>query len=102
MLMSALLSMLPFLLKLYANSGYRGPKFQQELKRVCRQIDLKIVKRSDVGKFTDCSNYGIEGSLRPTKLLSDGLPCHASPPSGRIPMRVRCPSAPVSPSLQIR
>lgn len=52
LLMSTLFGMFPFLLKLYADSGYQGPKFQQELQRVCRQIDLEIVKRSDVGKFT--------------------------------------------------
>jgi len=51
MLMSTLFAMFPFLLKLYADSGYQGPKFQQGLKRVCRQINLEIVKRSDVGKF---------------------------------------------------
>jgi hypothetical protein len=37
--------------KLYADSGYQGPKFKDGLKRVCRQINLEIVKRSDVGKF---------------------------------------------------
>jgi transposase len=51
LLMSALFGMFPFLLKLYADSGYQGPKFQLGLKRVCRQINLEIVKRSDVGKF---------------------------------------------------
>jgi transposase len=51
LLMSALFGMFPFLLKLYADSGYQGPKFQLGLKRVCRQINLEIVKRSDVDKF---------------------------------------------------
>jgi transposase len=51
LLMSALFGMFPFLLKLYADSGYQGPKFQTGLKRVCRQINLEIVKRSDAGKF---------------------------------------------------
>jgi transposase len=50
-LMSALLGMFPFLLKLYADSGYQGPKFQQGLKQACRQIEVEIVKRSDPGKF---------------------------------------------------
>ena len=49
--MSALFGMFPFLLKLYADSGYQGAKFQLGLKRVCRQINLEIVKRSDAGKF---------------------------------------------------
>jgi transposase len=52
LLMSALFGLFPFLLKLYADGGYQGPKFQQGLKQVCRQIDVKIVKRSDAGKFT--------------------------------------------------
>lgn len=51
LLMSALFGLFPFLLKLYADGGYQGEKFQTELKRVCRKIDLEIVKRSDVGKF---------------------------------------------------
>jgi len=52
MLMSTLFGLFPLLLKLYADGGYQGPKFQEELKRVCRQINLEIVKRSDAGKFT--------------------------------------------------
>jgi transposase len=51
LLMSALFGMFPFLLKLYADGGYQGEKFQQGLRRVCRQISLEIVKRSDAGKF---------------------------------------------------
>src|SRR5438067_10393774 len=51
LLMSTLFGLYPFLLKLYADSGYQGPKFQQGLKRVCRQINVEIVKRSDAGKF---------------------------------------------------
>jgi transposase len=49
--MGALFGLFPFLLKLYADSGYQGAKFQRGLKRVCRQVNLEIVKRSDVGKF---------------------------------------------------
>jgi transposase len=51
LLMSTLLGMYPFLLKLYADSGYQGPKFQQGLKRVYRKINVEIVKRSAAGKF---------------------------------------------------
>jgi hypothetical protein len=36
LLMSTLFSLFPLLLKLYADSGYQGTKFQQGLKRVCR------------------------------------------------------------------
>jgi transposase len=51
MLMSTLFGLFPFLLKLYADNGYQGPKFQQALRRVCRQTNVEIVKRCDVGKF---------------------------------------------------
>ena len=49
--MSALFGLFPFLLKLYADSGYQGEKFQNGLKRVCSRINVEIVKRSDAGKF---------------------------------------------------
>jgi hypothetical protein len=49
--MSTLFGLFPFLLKLYADSGYQGPMFQQALRQVCRQINVEIVKRSDTGKF---------------------------------------------------
>ena len=51
LLMSTLFGLFPFLLKVYADSGYQGPKFQHGLRRVCRQINVEIVKRSDAGKF---------------------------------------------------
>jgi transposase len=51
LLMASLFGLFPFLLKLYADSGYQGPKFRQGLRRVCRQVNVEIVKRSDVGRF---------------------------------------------------
>ncbi len=51
LVMATLFGLFPFLLKLYADGGYSGPTFQQELRRVCRQVNLEIVKRSDAGKF---------------------------------------------------
>jgi transposase len=51
LVMSTLFGMFPFLLKLYADSGYQGLQFQQGLMRACQQINVEIVKRSDVGKF---------------------------------------------------
>jgi transposase len=51
LLMSALFGLYPFLIKLYADAGYQSPQFEQALKRVCRQINVGIVKRSDTGKF---------------------------------------------------
>jgi len=51
MLMSALFGLYPFLLKLYADGGYQGPKFRDGLAKTCKQVNVEIVKRSDVGKF---------------------------------------------------
>jgi transposase len=51
LLMGSLLGLFPFLLKLYTDSGYQGPKFQQGLAAVCRWINVEIVKRSDIAKF---------------------------------------------------
>ena len=50
-LMATMFGLFPFLLKLYADSGYQGPKFQLGLHRVCRAVNVEIVKRSDAGKF---------------------------------------------------
>ena len=51
LLMGALFGLYPFLLKLYADSGYQGPQFQKGLRRVCRSVNVEIVKRSDAGRF---------------------------------------------------
>jgi len=49
--MSTVFGAFPFLLKLYADSGYQGPKFQEGLAAAYHQINVEIVKRSDAGKF---------------------------------------------------
>ena len=36
-----------FLLKLYADGGYQGPRFQAGLRRARRRVRVEIVKRSD-------------------------------------------------------
>jgi transposase len=51
LLMNTLFGLFPFLLKLYADSGYQGPKFKAGLQRVCSQINVEIVNRTDVGTF---------------------------------------------------
>jgi transposase len=50
-LMGTLFGLFPFLLKLYADTGYQGPQFQAGLQRACRQINVEIVKRAGNGKF---------------------------------------------------
>ena len=51
LLMATLFGLYPFLLKLYADAGYQGPKFQQGLLQVCRAVNVEIVRRCDSGKF---------------------------------------------------
>jgi transposase len=50
LLMSTMFGLFPFLLKLYADGGYQGPQFQAGLQRVCRSVNVEIVKRSDAAK----------------------------------------------------
>ena len=49
-LMASLFGLYPFLLKLYADAGYQGPKFQAGLRKVLRWVEVEIVKRSDQAK----------------------------------------------------
>jgi len=51
MLMGAMFGLYPFLLKLYADAGYQGDKFQDGLRRVCRSVSIDIVRRCDLHKF---------------------------------------------------
>jgi transposase len=51
LLMSTLFGLYPFLLKLYADAGYQGAKFQKGLARACRNVNVEIVRRCDTGKF---------------------------------------------------
>jgi transposase len=50
LVMATLFGLHPFLLKLYADGGYQGPVFQAALQRVCRQVEVEIVKRSDTAR----------------------------------------------------
>ena len=50
LLLATLFGLFPSLRKLYADGGYQGPVFKKALKRVLRQVDLQIVKRSDHAK----------------------------------------------------
>jgi transposase len=51
LLMASLFGLYPFLLKLYADSGYQGAKFRTALAEVCSQVNVEIVKRSTTAKF---------------------------------------------------
>jgi transposase len=50
LLTATLFGLYPFLIKLYADGGYQGQKFQAAVKRIMARIDVDIVKRSDRAK----------------------------------------------------
>jgi transposase len=47
LVMATMFGMFPFLLKLYADGGYQGPKFRGALKKIMARVNVEIVKRSD-------------------------------------------------------
>jgi transposase len=47
LLMATLFGLYPFLLKLYADGGYQGARFQAALRTALTRVNLEIVKRSD-------------------------------------------------------
>ena len=47
LVMATLFGLYPFLLKLYADGGHQGAKFQSALRTVLSQVNVEIVKRSD-------------------------------------------------------
>lgn len=51
MLMGTLFGLYPFLLKLYADSGYQGAKFQAGLRKAMRQVNVEIVRRNALHTF---------------------------------------------------
>ena len=57
--MTTLFGLYPFLLKLYADGGYQGPRFQSGLRRACRQVDVEIVKRSDQASAVTAKGFTV-------------------------------------------
>jgi hypothetical protein len=51
LLMAMLFGLYPFLMKLYADAGYQGPRLQQGVALACREVNIEIVRRCDAGKF---------------------------------------------------
>ena len=43
MVMAALFGLYPFLLKLYADGGYQGERFQEGVKKALSQVNVEIV-----------------------------------------------------------
>jgi transposase len=79
--MATLFGLYPFLLKLYADGGYQGPAFQAGLRRVCRGIQVEIVKRCDqTTGFAVLPKRWIVGrcTILPVRRSSGQLVFHAS------------------------
>lgn len=47
LVLETLFGMFPFLLKLFADGGYQGPKFRKALAKIQPQLKTEIIKRSD-------------------------------------------------------
>jgi transposase len=47
MLMATLFGLYPFLLKLYADTGYQGPLFQAAMKTSMADLNVAIIRRAD-------------------------------------------------------
>jgi transposase len=50
LVMATMFGMYPFLLKLYADGGYQGPRFRRAAKKILKSVNVEIVKRSDQAK----------------------------------------------------
>ena len=50
LVMASLFGAFPFLVKLYADGGCKGPEFQGAMKRILARVNVEIVKRSDQAK----------------------------------------------------
>jgi transposase len=50
LLFDTLFGLYPFLRTLFADGGYQGPVFEQGIARAMSQVDVEIVKRSDLAK----------------------------------------------------
>ena len=64
-LMATMFGLFPFLLKLYADIGYQGPKFQIGLRRVCRTVNVEIVKRPIPASSSSYPGDGSSSALAP-------------------------------------
>ena len=51
LLIATLFGLHPFLTRLYADAGYQGPRFADAVKRAMGQLQIEIVKRSELHRF---------------------------------------------------
>jgi transposase len=86
LLMGAMFGLYPFLLKLYADSGYQGAKFQDGLSTVCGHINLEIVKRSELHKFVVLpKRWIVERTIGWPSAGSSSAPSAGSTDAGALP-----------------
>jgi transposase len=50
LVLATLFGLFPFLKKLFADAGYQGPKFRNELAKLLPRLAVEIVKRPDAAK----------------------------------------------------
>jgi transposase len=50
LVLATLFGLFPFLKKLFADAGYQGPKFRNELAKLLPRLAVEIIKRSDAAK----------------------------------------------------
>lgn len=50
LVIATMFGMYPFLLKLYADGGYQGPRFRRAAETILKSVNVEIVKRSDQAK----------------------------------------------------
>ena len=51
LLITTLFGLHPFLTRLYADAGYQGPRFDGVVKQAMGQLQIEIVKRSELHRF---------------------------------------------------
>src|SRR6202167_347480 len=71
LVMATLFGLHPLLLKLYADGGYQGPIFQSAVRKILRQIDVEIVKRSDTASAAASARAvppAFSGNANPTSM----------------------------------
>ena len=51
LVMATMFGMYPFLLELYADGGYQGPRFRAAVGKIMSQVNVEILKRSDAKAF---------------------------------------------------
>ena len=101
LVMATLFGMFPFLRQIYADGGFKGPVFQTRLKRVLRQVEVQIVKRSEAAKGFLVLPQRVRGSApnrRTQHRLAQSLPQAGQGLGEPQPHGVRVPATRLDPT----